>query len=524
MIGIIVSSRNSIFISHSSSDTAIAMKIYNGLKSLGYSPWMANVDVTGGANYAQIVIEALESSTAVVVVLTESAIKSQHVKREVNIAIDKEITLIPLNLSGNSNIMPLLSGDWKYWLTIVQIIKPKDDDISKEIVEALSKREAKSQYINSKSANSPEDTDEQVDTKSNAFGKIPDALKNVKAIQRQKISKEAIGQKLSEDVPEQREVLVQKVELKEIEREKDAKRIESAKSRVEDAKRISEWLNELEDWLSEIAYSDSHHTALQAQNFDIDDFNATFDSNFVLDLTGIEDLAHDIQILIGDKLVSIYYMLIHQTLNKGQIEATKKYLDLALKNNNPWAFLYQGEWLFLRSDYQKAKNYFLDSKQVQLAKAKAEQAARDYELCCRLESQMDSESEIQEGKELEKKYFTFKWKWWELIVQLCDKTVGRSVLERIFKEIDETLYKDSASPLANVYLSEVQRAHWKFLGSLVLLRLERNTASRNFLRGLNPEVEDYLIAESQIRDYFKMAQGDGAKFFSEMLKVLDSWR
>ena len=96
MIGIIVNSRNSIFISHSSVDSAVAKEIYGGLKSLGYSPWMAIVDVTGGANYAQIVIEALESSTAVVVVLTESAIKSQHVKREVNIAIDKEITLIPL--------------------------------------------------------------------------------------------------------------------------------------------------------------------------------------------------------------------------------------------------------------------------------------------------------------------------------------------------------------------------------------------------------------------------------------------
>ncbi len=524
MIGIIVSSRNSIFISHSSSDTAVAKKIYSGLKSLGYSPWMANVDVTGGANYAQTVIEALESSTAVVVVLTESAIKSQHVKREVNIAIDKEITLIPLNLSGNLNIMPLLSGDWKYWLTIVQIINPKDDDISKEIAEALSSREVKSPYVNSKSTNSPENTDEQVDTKSSALGKIPDALKKVKEIQIQKIPKEAIGQKLSEDVSGQREDLVQKAERKEIDRESDVKRIENAKPRIEDAKRISEWLNELEDWLSEVAYSESLQTALQAQTFDLDDFNTTFDSNFVLDLAGIEDLAHDFQVLIGDKLISIYYMLTNEALNKGQIEATKKYLDLALKNHNSWAFLYQGEWLFLRSDHQRAKNYFLDSKQLQLATEKAEQAASDYELCCRLESPMDSETEIQEGKELERKYFTFEWKWWELVVQLSDKNVGRSTLERIFKEIDETLYKDSASPSAVVYLSKGQRTHWKFLGSLVLLRLERNTASRNLLRGLNPEVEDYLSAESQIRNYFKMAQGDGAKFFSEMLKVLDSWR
>ena len=162
MIGIIVNSRNSIFISHSSVDSAVAKEIYGGLKSLGYSPWMAIVDVTGGANYAQTVIEALESSTAVVVVLTESAIKSQHVKREVNIAIDKEITLIPLNLSGSSNIMPLLSGDWKYWLTIVQIINPMSDNISKEIVEALT----------SKSKNIAINTDEENDTKSNALEKL----------------------------------------------------------------------------------------------------------------------------------------------------------------------------------------------------------------------------------------------------------------------------------------------------------------------------------------------------------------
>ena len=514
MIGIIVNSRNSIFISHSSVDSAVAKEIYGGLKSLGYSPWMAIVDVTGGANYAQTVIEALESSTAVVVVLTESAIKSQHVKREVNIAIDKEITLIPLNLSGSSNIMPLLSGDWKYWLTIVQIINPMSDNISKEIVEALT----------SKSKNISIKTDEENDTKSNSLEKLPDSIKNAKTIQKQSIPREITGRKSSEDVSAQKKDLRQKAELKEIEREKEAERIESAKSRIEGAKRIFEWLEELEDWLSEIAYSDSLQTALQAQTFDIDDFNATFDANFLLDLTGIEDLAHDYQVLIGAELVSIYFMLTNDALNGGQIEAIKKYLDLALQNHNPWAFLYQGEWLFLRGDYQRAKTYFSDSKQLQLAKAKAEQAASDYELCCRLETPMDSESEIQEGKEKEKKYFTFKWRWWELIIQLSDKNVGRSALERIFKEIDETLYKDSSSPMAVVYLDEVQRAHWKFLGSLVLLRLERNTASRNFLRGLNPEVNDYLIAESQIRGYFKMAQGDGAKFFSEMLKVLDSWR
>ena len=65
MIGILVSSLQTVFISYSSTDTDMAKVVYAELKNRGFSPWMAATDVPAGANYAQTIIEALQSASAV---------------------------------------------------------------------------------------------------------------------------------------------------------------------------------------------------------------------------------------------------------------------------------------------------------------------------------------------------------------------------------------------------------------------------------------------------------------------------
>jgi hypothetical protein len=133
MIRILVK-KNSVFVSHSSVDVNIATDIYSHLKASGFNPWMAVKDIPAGANYAEILSQSLEAAAALIVVLTQSGIQSQHVKREVNIAIDLGIPIFPLNLSGDNDFNASLPRDWKYWLSIVQIINCSDVNKASEIL------------------------------------------------------------------------------------------------------------------------------------------------------------------------------------------------------------------------------------------------------------------------------------------------------------------------------------------------------------------------------------------------------
>ena len=100
----VIRTQGSVFISHASAEKPIAEFLYDELKHLGAQPWMATKDVKAGSNYAQTIMHALQTSSAVIVLLTDSSISSQHVKREINLAIDKDIPIIPLNLTGKSDL------------------------------------------------------------------------------------------------------------------------------------------------------------------------------------------------------------------------------------------------------------------------------------------------------------------------------------------------------------------------------------------------------------------------------------
>lgn len=133
MIRILVK-KNSVFISHSSVDLNLATGIYSQLKARDFNPWMAVRDIPAGANYAEILSQSLETAAALIVVLTQSGIQSQHVKREVNIAIDLSIPIFPLNLSGDDDLSASLPRDWKYWLSIVQLMNCSNVDEATEIL------------------------------------------------------------------------------------------------------------------------------------------------------------------------------------------------------------------------------------------------------------------------------------------------------------------------------------------------------------------------------------------------------
>ncbi len=538
--------RNSIFISHASADLAWASEIYDDLKQNNCVPWMAAKDIPAGANYAENLSEALETASALVVILTHEGIKSQHVKREVNIAIDLKIPLFPVNLSGANNIMESLPRDWKYWLTIVQILNCSDPkSASSDLLHAFTR-----QGLNLGNGKQISNSEDMQTIPKNQFKILNERTKKGE----EKFLRREIDSTSAREKPEK-----QANEFKKAEKEKDgiekqktdsvaseklradlafkrdkeirAEKIQAAGPKIEMAEKVADWLEELSDWLADIVFESSP----EETNFDFEHFDSSFKKNFIVDLKGFEDVAVEIRSRIGRELLYIFRLLAsNPVLTLNQPEKAKKYLDLATEYGDPWALLAQGEWLLARGDIAKARKYFLDPPQQERALQEAERAGENSgdsvdssDLIRTVNSpfgSIDSGSNANVQKLELAKDFKFTWKWFELLVQLADSKVKPDSLQKIFQEIDQVLYKDSANPESEVYLVPPLRVKWKLLGAMVLFRLERNTAARNFLRGINEKSEDYRIASGQIYGTFNMSTGEGATLMLELVEVMDSWR
>ena len=72
-----------VFVSYASQDTAFADAIVLALESQGLKCWVAPRDVTPGEFYADAIVRALNAARIFVLVLTENAVTSPHVLREV---------------------------------------------------------------------------------------------------------------------------------------------------------------------------------------------------------------------------------------------------------------------------------------------------------------------------------------------------------------------------------------------------------------------------------------------------------
>ncbi len=67
-----------VFISYASQDAAVANAIVESLEQQALKCWLAPRDVRAGAQYADAIVRAISGAKAVVLVLSESAIRSDH--------------------------------------------------------------------------------------------------------------------------------------------------------------------------------------------------------------------------------------------------------------------------------------------------------------------------------------------------------------------------------------------------------------------------------------------------------------
>ncbi|THB65812.1 MAG: DUF4384 domain-containing protein [Desulfovibrio sp.] len=86
---------NHIFISHSSQDKAVADAVCASLEQAGFGCWIAPRDILPGADWAEGILHAIESSALLVLIVTSSSNESPQVLREVERAVSKRVTVLP---------------------------------------------------------------------------------------------------------------------------------------------------------------------------------------------------------------------------------------------------------------------------------------------------------------------------------------------------------------------------------------------------------------------------------------------
>ncbi len=119
-----------VFISHSSKDKIMADAICAGLEARGIRCWIAPRDILPGKNYAGQLLQAIENCKVFIVVLSENAISSTHILKEVELAIEAGGIIMPFRIQD----VPL-SDDLKYYLSNVHwldaLTPPLENHINK---------------------------------------------------------------------------------------------------------------------------------------------------------------------------------------------------------------------------------------------------------------------------------------------------------------------------------------------------------------------------------------------------------
>ncbi len=113
-----------IFLSHSSKDAEVAQKICGQLEKNGTKCFIAPRDIRPGKEYAEEIINGIDESAAVVLLMSEDANRSPHVLREVEHAVSGGTPILVYKLED-----VVLSKSMEYFLMTHQWIssKPQED-------------------------------------------------------------------------------------------------------------------------------------------------------------------------------------------------------------------------------------------------------------------------------------------------------------------------------------------------------------------------------------------------------------
>src|SRR5450755_4322822 len=93
-------SSSAVFISYASQDAAVAVNVCAALEKARLPCWIAPRDVTPGSHYADHIMSAISGAKVLVLILSESALASKHVGKEVERASSKGRPIIGLRIDA----------------------------------------------------------------------------------------------------------------------------------------------------------------------------------------------------------------------------------------------------------------------------------------------------------------------------------------------------------------------------------------------------------------------------------------
>lgn len=95
-----MTAKHDLFISHSSTDVAVARELRTLLEAAGYTCWMAPDDVTGTQPWAEQILAGIEHSRAMLVLVSARSNQSTHVSREVQLASSRRRVVLPVRVEA----------------------------------------------------------------------------------------------------------------------------------------------------------------------------------------------------------------------------------------------------------------------------------------------------------------------------------------------------------------------------------------------------------------------------------------
>ena len=90
--------RRKVFVSYRRADSAAADAVLARLEAEGYGVWLDREDISGGKRWRAAIEQALQECDAVVFLISQAALQSDEVYKELARALELGKTIVPLRL------------------------------------------------------------------------------------------------------------------------------------------------------------------------------------------------------------------------------------------------------------------------------------------------------------------------------------------------------------------------------------------------------------------------------------------
>lgn len=127
-----------VFMSYSSQNSIHAKALCEALEKEGLSVWIAPRNIPAGAEYGEEIIKGIENSKVFVLCLSKDSVQSQHVLREVERAVNRNMAIIVYQMEEVT-----LTKSFEYFLASTQWFIPEVNGGVEELVHSIREKKEK---------------------------------------------------------------------------------------------------------------------------------------------------------------------------------------------------------------------------------------------------------------------------------------------------------------------------------------------------------------------------------------------